>query len=499
MTPAPQRWRRAGGVLLHPTSAPGPFGMGDLGPSAERWLDWLSSSACRLWQVLPLGPVGPDASPYLSSSAFAGNALLISPEKLAEDGLLIEAELTPFRAPVGNTADFGHARMARSALVSLATQRLLAGAAPHLADEVQTFFDSNAYWLDDFALFRSLSAEYGAAWLDWPSTLAGHDLAALEAFAQVRRPAIQAAKIEQYFFERQWSQVRAQAHASGIDIIGDIPIFVAHESADVWAHPELFKLDDHGRPTVVAGVPPDYFSATGQRWGNPHYDWKVMESRGFRWWTLRLRRLLSQVDRVRVDHFRGFEAAWEIPASSPTAQGGRWVQGPGEAVFREAEAELGRLPIIAEDLGLITPAVTELRDRLGFPGMRVLQFAFDGNPDHPYLPHRYPTNCVAYTGTHDNDTSRGWYEAAPEAVRDACRRYVTSVGSHVAWDMTRAVWASAADTTVVPLQDLLELGTEARMNTPGTTEGNWLWRVTDRQLSTELADRLRGLSLAYER
>ena len=500
MSGQPTRWRRAGGVLLHPTSLPGPFGAGDLGPEADQWVSWLARAGCRLWQILPLGPVGADASPYLSSSAFAGNPWLISPEKLAEDGLLSEDDLAPFRGNATDQADFDQARHVRRSLLALATQHFGDRANQQLREQAETFFESSAPWLDDFALFQVIQAVHdGSPWHAWPPALANRDGRALQAFEEAHSQEIEAEKIQQFFFERQWAQVRELAQREGIAIIGDIPIFVALDSADVWAHRELFKLEPDGLPTVVAGVPPDYFSATGQRWGNPLYNWDEMASRGFTWWIERLRRLMTQVDRVRVDHFRGFESAWEIPASHPTAEHGRWSAGPGESIFQAAEASLGKLPIIAEDLGLITPEVEALRDRLGFPGMRVLQFGFNGGPDHPYLPHRYPTQCVAYTGTHDNDTSLGWYEAAPQAEKEACRRYLRSNGAQIAWDLTRAVWGSPANTAIVPMQDLLELGSAARMNTPGTTEGNWAWRVLKSQLSDQLAKRVKDLNLAYER
>jgi 4-alpha-glucanotransferase len=500
MTRPPVRWRRAGGVLLHPTSLPGPFGIGDLGPVAERWIDWLSDAGCRLWQMLPLGPVGADASPYQSSSAFAGNTLLISPEKLVQDGLLSDKQLTQYKVAAGPKADFRRARRAKRDLVEMATRSFLDGAAPGLHAEAEDFFDAAAPWLDDFTLFRVLrSVHDDSPWHAWPRDLAAHDPKALAAFAEAHGDALMAEKVQQFFFERQWSQLHQRAGKAGIDIIGDIAIFVAHDSADVWAHRDLFKLDAKGMPKVVAGVPPDYFSATGQRWGNPHYDWRAMRANGYAWWIARLRRQLSQVDRVRVDHFRGFEAAWEIPAAAPTAEKGEWSPGPGDALFKAAEASLGALPIIAEDLGFITPDVEALRDELGFPGMRVLQFAFGGDPNHPYLPHRYPTNCVAYTGTHDNDTTCGWYESASEPERVACRRYLHSDGKHIAWDLTRAIWGSVADSALVPLQDLLELGTGARMNTPGTTGGNWGWRALETQLTPQLAERVKRLNQAYER
>jgi 4-alpha-glucanotransferase len=453
-----------------------------------------------LWQILPLGPIGADASPYLSSSAFAGNPLLISPEKLSGDGLLSDDDLATFRGKATDQAEFDQARHARRSLLELAAQRFVDRANHQLRSQAEAFFESSAAWLDDFALFQVIQYVHdGSPWHAWPPMLANRDPKALQAFAEAHMQEIEAERIQQFFFERQWAQVRELAQREGIAVIGDIPIFVAQDSADVWAHRGLFKLDPDGMPTVVAGVPPDYFSATGQCWGNPMYRWDEMGSRGFTWWIERLRRLMTQVDRVRVDHFRGFEAAWEIPASHLTAERGRWSAGPGESLFQAVEAALGRLPIIAEDLGLITPEVEVLRDRLGFPGMRVLQFGFNGGPDHPYLPHRYPTNCVAYTGTHDNDTSVGWYEAAPQAEKESCRRYLSSDGTHIAWDLTRAVWGSPADTAIVPMQDLLELGSAARMNTPGTTEGNWAWRVLESQLSDQLAERTRDLNLAYER
>uniref|UniRef100_A0A832I420 4-alpha-glucanotransferase n=1 Tax=Eiseniibacteriota bacterium TaxID=2212470 RepID=A0A832I420_UNCEI len=490
---------RRSGVLLHPTSLPGPYGIGDLGPAARRWLDWLASARQSLWQVLPLGPTGFGDSPYQSFCSFAGNPYLVSPEGLLEEGLLEPADLeaTP-RFPAARV-DFGPVIAFKLRLLDRAFERFSGPAGDPLRAAHDDFARAHAHWLDDFALFMALKEAHGGRpWPEWDAALARREPAALAAARARLGREVAVQRFRQFAFFRQWSALRARARERGIDIVGDLPIFVAHDSSDVWAHPQLFHLDGTGRPTVVAGVPPDYFSATGQLWGNPLYRWEAHAAEGFAWWIARVRATLELVDVVRLDHFRGFEAYWEVPGDAPTAEHGRWVEGPGDALFDALREALGGLPLIAEDLGVVTPAMEALRDRHGLPGMRVIQFAF-GSPQDPFLPHHHVRNAVVYSGTHDNDTARGWYATAPEAERDLYRRYTGRDGSDVAWDLIRLALSSVADTAVVPLQDVLDLGPEARMNLPGRPSGNWGWRFEDAQLTDAARARLADLTLVYDR
>jgi 4-alpha-glucanotransferase len=496
----PSWMHRSGGVLLHPTSLPGPYGIGDLGPAVDGWIAWMASAGCRLWQVLPLGPTGYGDSPYQSLSAFAGNPLLISPERLADDGLLRPKDLEDLPAMPDDRVDFGAVISVRDRLLRTAFDRYRSGEGSQLRDGFEAFRRDKGDWLDDFALFMALKREHGGApWTEWDHSLSARQPEALERAHEALADAIEEQRFRQFLFFRQWSAVRAEAQRQAITLIGDIPIFVAHDSADVWSHPELFWLDESGRPSVVAGVPPDYFSPTGQLWGNPLYRWEALQSSGYEWWIRRFRLVLEMVDIVRLDHFRGFEAYWEVPGDAPTAETGRWVPGPGAAFLDATQAALGSLPILAEDLGVITPGVVALRERYALPGMKILQFAFEGEPEHDFLPHNYPDRCVVYTGTHDNDTALGWYQSAGEEERDFCRRYLASDGAQIAWDMIRACWASVAQWAVVPLQDILNLGAEARMNYPSRAEGNWWWRFQEGQLSDELAARWKALSFLYGR
>lgn len=491
---------RLSGILLHPTSLPGPHGIGDLGPEAFRWLDWLQASGCRLWQVLPLGPTGYADSPYQSFSAFAGNHLLISLELLVREGLLEEGDFGLVPSFPSDRVDYGNVITFREALLRKAAARHRAGAAGHLKRELQQFTEAHAGWLEDYCLFMALKAEHeGAPWTTWEPPLRRRDPAALAAARARLGDAVEDHRLRQFLFFRQWGALRRDAQERDIALVGDIPIFVAHDSADVWSRPELFLLDEAGNPAAVAGVPPDYFSPTGQLWGNPLYRWDVMRQSGYAWWIERFRLVLALVDFIRLDHFRGFEAYWEVPAGSPTAEVGRWVPGPGAGFLERVREGLGGLPIIAEDLGEITPPVVELRDRFGLPGMKILQFAFEGRPDHGFLPHNSPRHCVVYTGTHDNDTAQGWYESTAEEHRDFCRRYLAADGHDIAWDMIRAAWASVAEWAVVPLQDVLSLGAEARMNFPSRTEGNWAWRCPPGVPTEPVAARLRELNFLYGR
>lgn len=491
---------RAGGVLLHPTSLPGPDGIGDLGPGMSAWLDWMSQAGCRWWQILPLGPTGYGDSPYQSGSSFAGNPLLISLDLLREDGVLRQEDFAGRPSFPAGRVDYGAVIAHKDGMLRLACRRFARGESPSLEAKFQHFCQAQAPWLEEYALFAALKrAHGGAAWVEWPEPLARRRGQAVRQAAQQAEAEIEAEKFLQFVFARQWGRVRREAAARGITLVGDVPIFVAHDSADVWANPRLFRLDRSGRPTVVAGVPPDIFTAGGQRWGNPLYRWRVLREDRYSWWIARLRSTLEKVDLVRLDHFLGFHAYWEVPADSPTAAVGRWVRGPGVEFFEALRGALGGLPIIAEDLGVITPGVIALRDQLDLPGMKILQFAFGGEADHEFLPHNYPRRCVVYTGTHDNDTARGWYESAPEAERDRCRRYLGVDGHDIAWDLIRAAWASVAEAAVAPLQDVLSLGNEARMNLPGKPDGNWSWRVRADQLTPELAGRLWEMNTLYGR
>ena len=490
---------RSSGVLLHPTSLPGPYGLGELGPHALRWVDWLAEAGQRVWQVLPLGPTGYGDSPYQSFSSFAGNPYLISLERLHEEGWLSAEDLVG--GDFGEVrVDFGPVIEFRLQALRRATEAWRAWASQEERNAFAAFRERSAWWLDDFALFMALKEDHGGRpWSEWDAPLRKRKPKAMTDAREIHADAIERQMLWQWWFESQWGVVRRAAAERGIAILGDVPIFVAYDSADAWADQDLLILDDEGHPKVIAGVPPDYFSATGQRWGNPLYRWDRHAKRGFKWWIARVRRTLEMVDVLRIDHFRGFEAFWEIPASEPTAVKGRWVKGPGQPLFDALREALGDLPIVAEDLGVITPAVERLRDENGLPGMKVLQFAFAADAADPYLPHNYPTNCVVYTGTHDNDTTVGWYAQAPERERDFLRRYLARDAANVAWDLWRAAQSSVADTAVAPLQDLMGLGPEARMNTPGAPAGNWGWRLRWEDLPYWLAQQLREMAELYGR
>jgi 4-alpha-glucanotransferase len=486
---------RRSGILLHPTSLPGD-GTGDLGAHAWRFVDWLALAGQTLWQVLPLVAVGEGGSPYNGLSAFAGNVLLLSPDLLVEDALLDEDEArVPALDP--DVADFAGAAGWKDGLLRRAHAAYRAAGSPGLRTGFAEYRQRQAEWLDDWALFRALRSEHGAPWTRWPEPLRRRDPRAIAEARERLGDEVERHALAQFLFDRQWGELRRYANGRGIYVMGDVPIFVAHDSADVWAHPELFELDGQGHPTVVSGVPPDYFSETGQRWGNPLYRWDVLERQGYAWWTARFRRTLEMVDVARIDHFRGFESYWEVPAGEETALHGRWVPGPGTKLFAAVERELGPLPLIAEDLGIITPEVEALRDELGFPGMRVLQFAFGGSdPENPHLPANYPREAVAYTGTHDNNTALGWWrDEAGTGERSALAELAGNDNpAEAGWGMIEVVLSSNADLAVVPLQDVLGLGSEARMNTPGSESGHWRWRFRDGQLTRELAARLRDIT-----
>jgi 4-alpha-glucanotransferase len=501
LPPFPPEYR-ASGLLLHVSSLPSPYGIGDVGPAALQWIDQLHEAGQSWWQALPLGPTGYGNSPYQSLSSFAGNGLLISPDWLIGDGLLTAGDLAP---PLfSKTAvDYGAVITFKHRLFERAWVNFSAGACPALKTAFEQFCHDQAHWLEDYALFRVLKVRYrGAYYLEWPEELIHRLPTALAGARRDLASQIDQVRFAQFLLFQQGERLKKHARAKGLRLIGDLPFFVSPDSSDVWANPELFLLDERQRPRFVAGVPPDYFSSQGQLWGNPVYNWDALRRTGYHWCIDRIRSLLAHVDVIRLDHFRGFAAAWHVPAGATTAQSGRWVPGPGADFFTAVKRELGLLPFIAEDLGLITPDVYALRDQFHVPGTRVLQFAFDGLSDNPYLPHNYVSNTVVYTGTHDNPTSREWYEELPRYQRQNFWRYLRSPegeSSQVAWELIRLAWSSVAALAIAPLQDLLNLGPEARMNVPGRPEGNWSWRCTDEMLSAPAFQSLRELTRSSNR
>jgi 4-alpha-glucanotransferase len=502
---------RRSGILLHPTSLPGPHGAGDLGAAAHRFARWLSDAGQRLWQVLPLGPTGFGDSPYQALSGHAGNPLLVSLEVLRNEGWLSDADLAGAPAGDGASAELDAALAWKRERLARAAAAFARGAAGGASADLEAFRAREAGWLRDWALFAALKAEHGGRpWTAWPAPLARRAPAALDAARARHAQAIFAEEFAQWCFSRQWEALRDRCRALDIALVGDVPIYVAHDSAEVWSRPDLFRLDAGGAPVAVAGVPPDYFSAAGQLWGNPLYDWDAVARDGCAFWIDRIRAALSRVDRIRLDHFRGFEAYWEVPAGAATAEGGRWLPGPGAALLSALERALGPLPFIAENLGVITPEVEALRHRFRLPGMAVLQFAFGDDPQaRSFRPHNYGRDTVAYTGTHDNDTATGWWRGgAGDSVRTAqavarekafARDYLATDGREMSWVMIRALLASVADTAIVPLQDVLGLGSEARMNVPATVGRNWRWRFRDGDLREEHAARLLDLVRLYDR
>ncbi len=501
---------RSSGVLLHLTSLPGAYGIGDLGPGAFRFVDFLKASDQKYWQILPYGFTDPGSgnSPYTSFSAFAGNQLLISPELMVKDGLLDQKDLEMFSALPENKVLYKQVINIKTRLFRKAFSRFQQS---HDLKDFDTFCSCNAAWLDDYSLFMALKSELSHKdWSSWPLKLARREAGELDRWRGKLSNEILYQQFLQYCFDSQWKALKKHSEAEGVGLIGDLPIYVSYDSADVWSNPHLFDLDAETlRPIYVAGVPPDYFSETGQRWGNPTYRWITQEDGKptggiFKWWALRLRFLLEKLDIVRVDHFRGFEAYWEIPAEEKTAVNGRWVKGPGIALFEFLEKSLhSDLPIIAEDLGVITPEVEMLRDKQGFPGMKVLQFAFDSGPSNQYLPFNYATpDCVVYTGTHDNDTTRGWFvNALSREVRSNVIRYLQCDDNEdeISWQMIRYAFSSTAKLAIIPMQDLLSLPGDCRMNTPGRAEGNWTWRCRAGDLSDDLKNRLAELTRMFGR
>ncbi len=501
---------RHSGILLHPTSLPGPHGAGDLGPAAYHFVDWLHTAGQTLWQTLPIGGIGPGNSPYMSPSAFAGNELLIDLKQLHAAGWLTDSDIQPEPLFRDERIDYASVRPYRMSRLRLASERFFTDARKEAHKSFQSFCKSESSWLDDYALFMSLDRKlspWGKSWQDLPPELAQRKYGALRDASRSLAEECNFWKFCQWCFDSQWSALKKYANDRGIRIIGDMPIFVSGHSADVWAHQHLFDLDANGHPRVIAGVPPDYFSATGQRWGNPLYKWPEHEKDSYAWWTERMQRALTLCDIVRIDHFRGFESYWEIPADALTAMHGHWLPGPGAALFRELRKALGLKPgknqgafeIIAEDLGIITPKVTALRKAVGFPGMRVLQFAFDGKSENPYLPHNFDPHTVVYTGTHDNNTTCGWWQALPEQERDYVRRYLSVSGDSIHWDLIRAASASVAAIAIVPMQDVLGLDDSGRMNRPGIAEGSWEWRFSWSQVAPWHAERLAELARLHGR
>ena len=494
------KFKRSSGILLHPTSLPGPYGIGDIGSTAHRWIDFLSKSGCGLWQILPLGPTGYGDSPYQCFSSFAGNPYLISPDALLKDDLLHPDDLFDRPSFPNDHVDFGEVIPWKLGVLDRSFIRYQHSHADLFKTEMEDFRIKQSAWLEDFALFMALKEIHGGEpWHTWEKPLRIRQPEALSDARQRYDVAIQRQIYRQFIFFRQWSKLRAHAHENHVQIIGDIPIFVAHDSADVWSNPHLFHLDEYGKPTVVAGVPPDYFAPTGQLWGNPLYRWEVHASDGYAWWLERIKSTLNHVDIIRIDHFRGFAGYWEVPGNSKTAEFGRWAPGPGKDFFQSIRQSLGDLPIIAEDLGVITPDVEDMRDSFNLPGMRILQFGFDSTPQDPFLPHNFPVNCVVYTGTHDNDTALGWFNRVPEKDIAFYRSYLDRDGSNVSWDLIRGVWSSVAIFGLAPMQDFLSLGNEARMNYPGNPSGNWTWRMPKNYQSLELQEKIKELNYFYSR
>jgi len=491
---------RSAGILLHPTSLPEKFGIGDLGPNAYSFVDFMKKAGQNLWQMFPLGPTGYGDSPYQCFSAFAGNPLLISPEFLQKDGLLNEEDLQNIPHYDPHKIDFGSVINYKNDLLQKAFGNFKK-LKKNLEQECGKFCKKNEYWLDDFSLFMAAKHFHGGVlWTQWDSSIAFRKN--IPEWKSKLKNEIEFQKFLQYTFNKQWNAIRNYAHENGIKIIGDLPIFIAYDSADLWANKKLFTVKEDGTLDFVAGVPPDYFSSTGQLWGNPLYKWKVMEKDDFAWWRKRIANLLSMVDIIRIDHFRGFDAYWEIPGDAKTAIKGRWVKAPGEKLFNSIKKDLGELPIIAEDLGVITNSVVELRDKFNFPGIKILQFSLGENGDKKFLPHNHVKNCIVHTGSHDNETTRGFLETERKkhsGIYEWAQKYFNFYGNDMTNELIRAAYGSVSNICVIPMQDILNLGNEARMNLPGTTGGNWTWRFTWDQINDSLARQYKEMTVLFER
>ncbi len=493
-------YQRSSGLLCHITSLPGPHGIGDLGPSAFEFVDLLASAGQHIWQVLPLGPAGAGDSPYDSRSSFAGNPMLISMNGLVDDGLLGSSDIASIPDFRTDLVEFRKVEEWKGLRLRKAFETFATGDFPELQSSMEAFQQKSSDWLDDYALYQALREHFdGEPWFKWPQDLRMRASAALERAAKQFANEVAFHRFVQFLFERQWQELKQYANRNEIAIMGDIPIYVALDSADVWANQSQFLLDADGQPTKQAGVPPDLFAEDGQLWGNPVYDWEKMRKDDYAWWTERMRRVCELTDLVRVDHFRGFAAGWQVPAGAKTARNGTWVQGPGLAFFDSLREQLGNLPIVVEDLGVITPDVEELRDSLGYPGMKVIQFAFGNGAENPYLPHNHRTNSMVYSGTHDNETTFGWYLSANRATQRHIRQYLQTRKNRVARDVVRTTWASVGVIACAPVQDILGLGNEARMNVPGLPTGNWGWRLSHLDLLAEHAQWLNELSTLYGR
>ncbi len=479
-------FERANGILLHPTSLPSPYGIGELGQEAYQFIDFLSQAGQRIWQTFPLGPTGYGDSPYQCFSAFAGNPLLISLEILIRRGYLNQEEVAPLYNPDRDDIDFGSIIQGKYPVLRLAYTRFMERGKMEEKRAFELFQQKHARWLDDFSLFMALKSHFGGrVWTDWDAGLIHRDPAVIREYRSRLASEVGFHQYLQYEFFSQWHHLKQYANQRNIKIIGDLPIFVAHDSSDVWSNPELFYLKPNGKPDKVAGVPPDYFSKTGQLWGNPHYRWDLMEKTNFAWWIDRLTSLYELSDILRIDHFRGFEAYWEVDGDAPTAEVGQWIKAPGQKLFQTVREKLGRLPIIAEDLGVITPQVDALRHYFDFPGMKVLQFAFDSDATNIFLPHNFTPNYVVFTGTHDNDTTLGWYRSRQGQEKAYVDQYLETDADHICWDMIRLAMSSCAVISIIPMQDILGLDNQARMNYPGRLGGNWKWRMKNLNLSDE--------------
>ncbi len=488
------RFPRSCGTLVHPTSFPGKYGIGDFGNEARVFIDFLKDTHQTIWQMLPLTPTGYGNSPYASYSAFAGNVYLISPDILVKKGLITPAEAKKAELPSGTTVLYDEAFTKKDQLLELASDRFYEGLTKEEEKNFKAFKSENKKWLDDYVLFMACAIHYNKQpWNTWDADIAQRKPAAMKAYKAKFTERIKRIYWMQYEFYNQWMDLKKYANDNGIRVIGDIPIFVDHNSSDVWANPEYFEVDDKGNRKLVAGVPPDYFSETGQLWGNPQYNWETLEKDGFSWWVDRFKHMFKTCDAIRVDHFRGFDEYWEVAAEEETAINGRWVKGPGEKLFDTILEKCGELPILAEDLGFVTEGVEKLRDKYSFPGMKIIQFAFDSDSSNSFLPHNYPQNCVTYTGTHDNDTTIGWFLSAPEQEKHHARTYTRSDGSNISWEFIRLGMMSVADQAIFPLQDYMSLGGEHRMNFPGKPSGNWQWRYTNQMFAEVDREQIRFL------